>query len=281
MQVVDAPRPRDAALCDEAISRYADAVKSRAISVYRVDSALLVITAHIAMDNRFFFSAWERLPSRYHHCFPHEPYILPAWSLRVIQHAAHTSRELVAGRDVIAPYAPADGRNERWCRTLESYCACAVFYDAVTRSQLLNGRRMMEVARALLPDAGHEAGEEQIRATWDRFCGAFERFDRTMRELFGVSNTANAVAKARNCIAGNEEIEQLDREYAFCRARDIDGYHQELASLGFPYGHLFPLEAYPNAVRAMPSKPFVDSVVSQMYRLRKRLSEYAAAPDPA
>jgi hypothetical protein len=280
MQVVDAPRPRNAALCDEAVSRYADLVKSRAISIHRVANALLVVTGHVALDNRFFFSAMDRLPSRYHPCFPHEPYILPAWSLRVVQYTPHAARDLVAGRDVIAPYTPNEGRNERWCRTLESYCACAVFYESVMRSQLLNGRHLMEVARTLLPDAGEETGEEQIRATWERFCSAFERFDGTIRELFGAGSTANAVARARNCIAGNEEIEQLDREYAFRRARDIDGYHQELASLGFPYGDLFPVEAYPDAVRAMPAKPIVGSLVSQMYRLRKRLSEYTAAPHP-
>jgi hypothetical protein len=40
------------------------------------------------------------------------------------------------------------------------------------------------------------------------------------------------------------------------------------------------VEAYPDAVRAMPAKPIVGSLVSQMYRLRKRLSEYTAAPHP-
>jgi hypothetical protein len=290
MQVVDLPRPCDEELRDEAFSRYAALVKSRAIAVYRVDDGVLVLTTHIALDNRFFFSALERLPSRHQRCFLREPYILPAWSMRVVQYTSHSPRRLIAGRDVLEPYVSDDGPNERWCRKLEWYCACATFNASVNDSQILNARHLMGAVRdlacaapdeaSLLTKIASDADEPQIRKAWDGFCAAFERFDRSIRASLGVAPDGDALSKARNCLAGEESCEHFDREYAFQRARDIDGYHQELASLGFPYGHLFAMAAYPATIR-MPGMSVVDSVVSQIYRLRRRLTEYAAAPQPA
>ena len=94
MNVVDLPEHATRGLYDEAISRYAAMVKGRAVGVHRVgnvrypglsDIDLLVVTEHEGVDNRYFFSALQRLPQRFHRLFLHEPFILPAWSLRVMR----------------------------------------------------------------------------------------------------------------------------------------------------------------------------------------------------
>lgn len=313
MNVVDLPQQATPEEYEQAVTRYAAMVKGRAIGVHRLghltqaglsDIDLLVVTDHTAVDNRYFFSAFQRLPSRYHRLFLHEPYILPAWSLRVMQYTTHSAPQLAAGRDVIAPYAPAQGSDERWCRTLESYCAYAAFHHDVKTSGVLRGRQtiaaasslryLLADASAVMPEAADDAycaqigalrerffetnadPDEKVRTAWDAFSNAFQRVDTLLRERFGTSSTAETVVRARKRLAGEEECAEIDREYAFRRARDIDGYHQELASLGLPFGHLFFTAAYPQALRTLPSVPLVDSVVSNVYRMRRRLTEYAA-----
>lgn len=313
MNVVEIPQQATPEEYEQAVSRYAAMVKGRAIGVHRLGSLtqpglsdidLLVVTDHTAVDNRYFFSAFERLPARYHHLFMHEPYVLPAWSLRVLQYTTHSAPQLAGGRDVIAPYAPHEGADERWCRLLESYCAYAAFHHDVKASGVLKGRQTMAAASsfrflladasAVMPQAADDAygvniralrerffekdtdPVESVRAAWDAFSRAFERVDALLRERFETSTTAETVVRARRRLAGDEECAEIDREYGFRRARDIDGYHQELASLGFPFGHLFFTAAYPDALRKLPSMPLVDSVVSNVYRMRRRLTEYAA-----
>lgn len=313
LNVVDLPQPCEAKQYDEAASRYAAAVKSRAIAVYQIGDPrypgispldLLVITDHVGVDNRFFFSALQRLPSRHHALLVREPYVLPPWSLRVMQHTPHVVRRLGGGRDVIAAYAWAGEPGERWCRMLEAYCAYSAFCQSVSRSGELKGREalaealslasVLQDARMLLPDAqipDYESPVEQICATffdangkaadnvrdvWRLFAAAFSAFDEALRRHIGASNTPECVARVRSRLAGDEECADFDREYAFRRARDIDGYHQELASLGFPFGQLFPSAAYPAAMRPLPAMPLLDVFVRHAYRLRRRITEYAA-----
>lgn len=313
MNVVDIPQPCARELYDEAVSRYASMVKSRAIGVHLLaqvtqpglsDIDLLVVTDHVGVDNRFFFSALQRLPSRYHRLFRHEPYILPAWSLRVMQFTPHACPPIAGGRDVLQPYTSNDSRDERWCRMLEAYCSFASFHAGAAQTQMLAGRDIMGAAGAfryalehaaiVLPEAADEsyAGKiaelrqsffeqgadaaQRVRAAWDLFSAAFARLDAAMRRRLDASTTAEAVVHARKRLSGEEECTDLDREYAFRRARDIDGYNQEVASLGFPFGHLFPAAAYPGAVRKVPPMPLVDSLVHNVYRVRRRLTEYAA-----
>ncbi len=79
MNVVDLPKPCTSALYDDAAARYASAVKGRAVAVYRTGHVrypglcgldLIVVVDRIGVDNRFFFSALQRLPERYHRLFP-------------------------------------------------------------------------------------------------------------------------------------------------------------------------------------------------------------------
>lgn len=313
MNVIDLPKPARRASYEEAVSRYAAAVKGRAVGVHLLGNVrypglsgidLLVVTDHVGVDNRYFFSALHRLPERYHALFVREPYILPAWSLRVMRHTAHYATQLVAGRNVLAPYTPNDEPAERWCRVLESYCAHASFAAAARTSQLLRGRATVAAAcafRTLLSDAAAIVPEatdesyvnqteaicrtffqdgsdpvERVRAAWKIFTRGFDRFDAIMRARLNAHSTEQAVSIARARLAGEQDCADIDRDYAFRRSREIDGYHQELASLGFPYGQLFHSPAYPIGARIPARVPLVDALLQNVYRVRRRLTEYAA-----
>ncbi len=153
--VTDVPQACDQALYDEAAGHYAELVRARAKAVYRIGRTaypglsgidLLVVTDRIGIDNRYYFSALNRLPRRYHPLFLHEPYILPAWSLRIAQHAPTGSRALLAGRDVLHSYVPSDSPDERWCRLLEAYCSYAAFVQRIRECGALKGRLTVSVA---------------------------------------------------------------------------------------------------------------------------------------
>jgi hypothetical protein len=311
MNVVDLPQPCTHSLYDEAVTRYAAMVKNRAVSVYQTghvrypglsDIDLIVVVEHVGVDNRFFFSALQRLPQRYHRLFLHEPFILPAWSLRVLRYTTHYAPKLLAGRDVLAPFTPGNEPDERWCRMLESYCAYAAFATKNRRAQQLKGRQTIAVANALryllsdaavlLPQAANDAyvneierirrtffdedAVECVRAAWSLFASAFDRFDETLREHVGAATTEEAVEIARLRLRGELACADFDREYAFRRARDIDGYHEELASLGFPFGHLFFVAAHPQTAQSAGT-PVVEMLLRNLYRVRRRITEYAGA----
>lgn len=313
MNVVDIPQPAGQALYDEAASRYAALIKSRSVAVYRLGRAaypglsairLLVVTDHVGVDNRFFFSALHRLPERFHRLFLQEPFVLPGWSLRVMSYTKHYARELLAGRDVLRAYKPSGERDEQWCRLLESYCAYAAFAEKTRRSQLLRGRETLATAsalRSLLAEASNIAPQaaddtyvnavqairrtffeeqrdpvERVRDAWELFAAAFDRFDRAMRDRLDAPSTDQAIASARERLCGEQECADFDREYAFGRARDIEGYHHELASLGFPFGDLFPAAAHPEAVRTPAAAPILDRLLRNAYLVHRRIMEYAA-----
>jgi hypothetical protein len=120
-----------------------------------------------------------------------------------------------------------------------------------------------------------EGGEdcvERVRSAWALFASAFDRFDAVLRRHLGAATTDEAIAIARARLHGEEPCEDFDRDYAFLRAREIDGYHQELASLGFPFGHLFFIAAHPHAVRTLSRPPVVDTLLRNVYRVRRRLT---------
>jgi hypothetical protein len=312
MNVVNLPQPSNQALYDEAMTRYAAMVRPRAISVYLLghvrypglsDIELLVVTNRTGFDNQYYFSALQRLPQRYCALFAHEPFILPAWSLRVMQYTTHRDRALLAGRDALHAYAPNDSSDERWCRMLESYCAYAAFIARTKESQMLTTRLVMSAASAfryVLEDAtqlvapfdapgygseidairtrffARENREADVLEVWNLLLDRFERFDAALKDWFEVRDATGAAAKARALLRGEEPCAAFDREYAFRRAREIDGYFQELASLGFPYGHLFHSAAHPTGIRQPNDTPVVTNLVRNLYRVRRRLTEYAA-----
>ncbi len=307
MNVVDIPQPSQPALYDEAVARYAALVKNRAIGVHTVavpehpelsEIRLLVVTTHIGLDNRFFFSPFQRLPERYHRLFLQEPFILPAWSLRVMSYTPYERRTLVAGRDVLEPYQANDEPVELWCRALKDYAFYAAFVAKTQRVQELNGRETLAHARAfgraladaarVIPEARNTAYGGEIAAlhreylrdgcdrvagvhqAWRVFFAAFERFDAILRDRLKAANTEQAVAISRELLRGEEHSEHFDREYAFRRARDIDGYMHELASLGFPYGHLFFVGAHPRVGHAQPDATVLDVLLRTLYGMRRR-----------
>jgi hypothetical protein len=311
MNIIDLPQTATHALYDDAITRYAELVRARSIAVYRLgtiehpglsDIRLLVVMNRTGIDNRYYFSALHRLPARFRRLFVQEPFILPAWSMRVVQYTAHESRALLAGRDVLHSYASHSGCDEDWCRVLESYCSYAAFIGRIAESGTLQGRlalsladrfRYVLCAAARLPigvDAKrYQERWETIRATvfecdttgavedaWKLLTQAFGDLHKLITAWSGVDDENATLGRARTLLRGEESCEAFDREYAFRRARDIDGYHQELASLGFPYGHLFFAAAHPGASRAPLQTPVVSNFVRNIYRVRRRITEYAA-----
>jgi len=124
---------------------------------------------------------------------------------------------------------------------------------------------------------GGEDRVERIRTTWGIFYKAFSRFDEALQAHLGADGIEDAVAIARARLLGEDACDDFDQSYAFQRAREIDGYHEELASLGFPYGHIFYIAAHPRAVRHVRPASVVDTLLRNVYRVRRRLTEYAPA----
>ena len=311
MNVVDLPNAGSRALCEEAAGRYADRISSRAAAVYRVGSArfpellgvsVLAVVDRPGIDNRYFYSPDHRMPRRYAELFIDEPYILPVWSMRVMQHTAHYSVSLLAGRDPLAAYRPNDEPDERWCRLIEMYCTQKSFADRVRESGVLSGRRIFGAANALrhaLADAsavsldvpckdyaaridalfeGYEARkqpEESVHEAWRAFGEALAAIEGSLQARF--CRPGDSVFEvSRSLMRGDGESEAFDREYAFRRAVAIDGYHKDLSALGLPYGHLFYEDAHPEAVRK-PREPFAGGIMRNLYLVRRRFQEYAGA----
>ncbi len=233
MLVTDLPASSTHAAHDEAITLYAAMVRSRAIAVYRLGSPwnpglsdvdLLVVTDRSAMDNRHFFSAIGRMPERFHPLFLHEPYILPAWSLRVMRYTSHYGPALLCGRDVLHAYAPDDDADERWCRLLEAYCSFAAFAISARERGALSGAQTMSIATSFLPvlrDArsvlqldecgAYEKAIDGLAARffqtgdpatnvlegWSIFSSAFDRLDAALCGALGAGGTAGTIARAQ------------------------------------------------------------------------------------
>jgi hypothetical protein len=313
MNITNLPEPATPADYDEAITRYAGLVQARAFSVYRLGTIrtsgitpaeVLVVVDRQGIDNRYFFSALERLPRRLVPVFLHEPYILPAWSLAVMQYTEHFAPALLAGREVLRAYTPLEDPSDRWCRLLEGYCGASAFYAQSVESGALSGRAMMAAAETmarLLRDAALVFGrtvaedvsarlegvaaaffrrrdsEATVKDAWELFRQAVSVLDVQLCSALHLSPADSVVQAAQEILQGDREIDGLEREYAFLRARTIDGYHKDLASLGFPYGNLFPNAAYPRAARALTAAPLMSRVVRSFYHVRRRFDEYAHA----
>jgi hypothetical protein len=312
MNVRDIPRPIRREDYDEAIARYAKMVEGRAIATYRVgnvrypglsDLDLLVVTDRVAFDNRYFFSALQRMPRRLLPVFLHEPFILPAWCLDVLRHTTHYAPALVAGNDVARDLHPNDDAAERWCRMLESYCSYSTFAARVRNNDAVSGRLTVAVASALrylLGDAAHlfagidvQAYAEEmdalrahffehadssdaVRYAWNLFAKHFDRYDALLRERLRISSAEDGVQSARALLNGEASNALFDSGYALRRARTIRAYYDGLRTLGFPYGSLFFIAAHPDGVRKLPQTAAA-TLVRNFYRVRRRLSEYARA----
>lgn len=312
MNVVDLPQPAARELYDEAIARYVNMVRRRAVAVYRVgnvrypglsDIDLLVVTDRKAFDGRYYFSALQRLPRRFLRLFLHEPFILPASSAEVMRHTTHYAPALLSGRDVVEAFPPCDTVAERWCRMLESYCSYSIFAERVRTNEMLRGRFTIAVTSAfryLLADAAklfpdvdadeYAAEIDSIRAAffeseypqlliqraWERFAASLECFDSMLRERLGTHARMQTIERARSLLRGDVASDLFDCEYARQRAHTIHRYYDELRALEIPYGGLFFVAAHPEALRPIPETP-VTTLVHNFYRVRRQLAEYARA----
>jgi hypothetical protein len=312
MNVVDLPQPAPRELYEEAIARYVKMVRGRAVAVYAVGSVrfpglsdidLLVVTDRKDLDGRYYYSALQRLPRRFLRLFLHEPFILPASCAEVMRHTTHYAPQLLSGRDVIRQFPPNDAASERWCRMLESYCSYSMFTERVRTKETLRGRWTIAVTSALrylLGDAAHvfdgidvqsyAAELDAIRAAffesenpaaliqraWAHFLHAFEQCDAMLRARLGTHARMETIERARVLLRGDVSSDLFDRNYAAQRARIIERYYDELRLLGIPYGGLFFVAAHPEAVRTIPETA-VTSLVHNIYRVRRRLAEYAGA----
>lgn len=312
MNVVDLPQfiPRE--WYAEAIERYVDRVTARSVAVYQVgnvrfpglsDIDLLVIPKRASVANRHSFSARQRLPRKYLPLFLHEPFILPRESAELIENT--TLRPvLLSGEDVLAGYRRIENPDEQWCRLLEAYCSYAAFRQRVESSGVLPGRLTVAVASALrftlaqidalFGTAKVPAYAEQADALRARF---FERADARrgvldlwellhaglagvedcLRDVLRLSSQEEPIAAVQHLLSGAKSDPHIDRAYVARRTARVYEYHRRLAALGFPYGHVFFVAGYPEAVRlsapASPSARFALAV----HRMWGRLDRYARA----
>lgn len=311
MNVVDLPRPTPRSAYDEAATRYARMVEHRATAVYRVGNArfpglsdldILVVVDKPHEDNIYYFSPAYRLPKRLQHLFLHQPLILPAAMPDILQYTSHGDARLVCGKDVLNGYTPVDSNDERWCRILESACSYTAFSKRARERQVLSGRWTIAVTSALrflLKDLDAVAGTT--------FAGQYAReHDELRSHAFENSNLAEVILQAWQLFDDNLEVacEVLRRclrikdedlaafgiaalsgrrdlpvpaDYIKTRFIAISAYHAELARLRFPFGFLFFVAAYPDAVRPLAVPIFTRYFLRNLYRIRRRIGEYVYA----
>ena len=264
------------AFYDEAVTRYAELACPRALAVYRLGEIdepgrdladFLVVTDRSSIDNRHFFNARERLPERFHAILG-ETFILPAWSIRAIRYIRPRRRALLSGRDVLHPYSSDTDASERWCRLLETFCK----HTFILEGEQGPGReRELQLGKMRLDEELAELSDLVTVAAVASYREAVTQLENELTPHLGGATTQERIDAARAILQGDRPFEHIDPEYVARRSRDIDGYFQELASMGFPYGSLFPFAAYPRAVRALPEPQVVTNLVRRYYSLRRRL----------
>lgn len=292
MNVVGLPRPENHATYDAAVTEYAAYVRARAEAVYRIGCTaypglsaveLLVVARRGGMGSRHYFSALHRLPKRMAAVFVREPFIVPIDSRRIVEHARPGRFTLLAGRDVLHTIAPLQNCDERWCRTLESYCEYAAFIARTQETETLPGHltawlslQFADVLRqaasliggvsealaygsacaALATDAfTKDDGTEAVLGYWQLLGASFAQFEARLQEHLAPRDGRLTPAMARLLLQGEIVTDAFDAQYAFRRSREVAHYTAELTALGIPYGELFPREAYPPPARRMAGAP--------------------------
>ncbi|HYK52705.1 MAG TPA: hypothetical protein VEV38_04175 [Candidatus Eremiobacteraceae bacterium] len=169
---VDFPRRLDVSMYDEAVERYARAVKSRAVAVYHGGRVrfpglsdidlLVVVDDRPVWDNEEYFSPFVRLPRRYHELFHHRPHFVPrscigtlAFSTFAYRSRVKTSfgaddagfrRRLVVGEEVVPKHWPLP--NDSWylCSLFETAITARLRFDHFRSSMRLSVRRLASMA---------------------------------------------------------------------------------------------------------------------------------------
>lgn len=164
----DFPERLDASLYDEAVERFARAVRSRALAVYRDGRVrfpglsdidlLVVVDDRPVWDNDAFFSPFVRLPRRYHALFHHRPHFVTRSTIDAIGYStfayvsrrdrdgrgraaadggASFCRQLIAGDDVVP---------SSWPELSDSWYACTLFETAIAARQRFEHFRQAPLA---------------------------------------------------------------------------------------------------------------------------------------
>jgi hypothetical protein len=308
MNVVDLPRPTPRSAYDEATILYAEAVKHRADAIYRVgnvrfpglsDLDLLVVVGKAREDNRYYFSPSYRLPERLQRIFLHEPLIVPASMPNILRYTSHRDAQLVSGEDILNGSLVVDCEEERWCRLLESACSYVSFAERTRERQYLSGRWAIATTSALrffLADVDAVTGtafapsyaqqHDELRAhafdggdptrailqAWQLFSDVLQASGETLARALGI-RYERVVEFAVAALSGQRAL-PVPASYVEERSKAIAAYHDELAKLRLPFGFLFFVAAYPNAVRPLALSKFTKYVSRNVYRVQRRLGEF-------
>jgi hypothetical protein len=297
VNVYDLPRLASRDAYESAVASYVAAVAPRASAVYQVgnltypglsDIDLLVVPDRPRADNQYYYSASARVPRPYEPFFLHEPFVVPQTVADVMRYTTHAHRRLLAGTDVLSAQVPTDDPDAAWCRVLESYCAYASYAARTRAGRTLNGRWCIAIASAMrffLIDfdrifstsysQSYARSIDAIRATafegdvrdailcaWEQFIATFDVAERNLAHHLGVDE-ASLCAAARGLLSGGRRRDAIAR------------YHDELERFGFPYGHVFLVAAYDDAVRTVRPPPYARYVCRNYYRIQRRLRGHA------
>ena len=204
MNVVDLPKRAERADYDEAVARYAQMVKPRAIAVYQVGSVRYPVSPTSICSWSPIAVVWTTgisilrcsgCRASISICFcTIRSFFRPGRS-GVMRHTTHHAPQLIAGRDVVRPFVPSDEPDERWCRVLAGYCASAAFLQRARAEGTLKARMTVAVTSAFrfqladtreafgFEDGGYAATVDALRA------GFFERAqpEKAVEEAFDLS----------------------------------------------------------------------------------------------
>ena len=169
---VDFPQRLDPSMYDEAVERYARAVKSRAIAAYHGGRVrfpglsdidlLVVVDDRPVWDNEEYYSPFVRLPRRYHELFHHRPHFVSQSCIDTLAFStfayrsriesvngiddAGFRRRLVVGEDVVPKSWPLP--NDSWylCSLFETAITARLRFDHFRTSLRLSVRRLASMA---------------------------------------------------------------------------------------------------------------------------------------
>jgi len=285
MNFLSPPGPLPKQWYEDAIELYARRVSLRARAVYQVGSVafpgisdldLLVVVEKEASDNSQYFSALLRLPKRFHRLFLHEPFILPASMVNVLQYTSHGRRRLIGGRDELAAVEPLLTVTERWSKLLESYQNFQIFLGQCNARAQVSGRLVVAVASSLryaLADLDavsgtdhassyaaaidelrlqlfHERVDAQliVERIWVCFVAELSLLKDRLSSALSIS--VQEVSKfVDDFLIGKRVPDGVSAAEFNARNQSIDRYFTELYHLRFSFGYLFFLAAHPGIRR--------------------------------
>jgi hypothetical protein len=305
----DVPRAVDREQYDEAIALYARKVETRATAVYRVGSIgfpglsdidLLVVVRDSRRDNSQFFSAFNRLPHRFHRLLRHDASVLPEAALEVFRHSSHPQPLLVSGTHVLEHYQVLTTIDEHWCKLFEGYFNQEVYLSRCRQRTHISARQAVAQATSLryvlqhfdtIYSADHAIrhaqeidtlrsalvaspaqGSKIIAEIWNVYCQKMLWFESVLKERLPLQHDESLRQFGNRILQGNFSPDSVDSSVILSRRRRIDFYHAELARLRFSYGHLFPCAVYDSPSQRWPKSWFERRLYSMYYKVRAELA---------